>query len=76
MASIFISHASVDKHIASGLLDVTSRTIIRTLMEQLWMRFEPIFHRLNRASALERGLRELVVVKVNVAKQRLRKLLA
>ena len=51
-------------------LGVTSRTVVRLLLEQLWFKFVPVFHRLQGRLAAQGGLRQLLVVEPDVAVQR------
>jgi hypothetical protein len=40
------STVNLSKNMASMLLTVTSRTVVRLFLEQLWFKFVPVFHRL------------------------------
>jgi len=51
-------------------LPVTSPTVVRLFLEQLWFKFVPVFHRLQGRLAAQGGLRQLLVIKPDVAVQR------
>ena len=51
-------------------LCVTSPTVVRLFLEQLWFKFVPVFHRLQGRLAAQGGLRQLLVIKPDVAVQR------
>jgi hypothetical protein len=69
--TLLLQHAAswAVPNLLSGPLAVTSRTVVRLFLEQLWFEFVPVFHRLQGCFAAQDGLRKLLVVEPDVAMQ-------